>query len=383
LTEMYLTNADPGLHAAAEWLLRTWDKGAWLKQVNDGWAKGKKQRTKRLEGIGQALAKDKEKAPPQWYVNMQGQTMVVIPGPVEFLMGSPPTEAGQLDQERQHKRRIGRNFAVDAKAVTLAEFQRFDPEYGGDIKKYAPTGVCPVLGTTWFQAAEYCNWLSKQEGLPDTEWCYEPLVDPKSLPALAASSAGLCGSAFGPLSAAPGIFPGRTDPEFKAGMRLAPNYLRRTGYRLPTEAEMEFITRAGALTSRYYGETEDLLPKYSWYFANGKERSWPVGSMKPNDFGFFDAQGNVFTWCQEAFSSYYKEKDDKAIEDSERNLLVDLSSRVLRGGSFINQASSVRSSYRDFNAPSNRSGLDGFRVVRTLPLGSFTALPATPEGGRK
>ena len=46
----------------------------------------------------QALAKDKEKTPPQWYVNGQGQTMVVIPGPVEFVMGSPPTEEGRLDR---------------------------------------------------------------------------------------------------------------------------------------------------------------------------------------------------------------------------------------------------------------------------------------------
>ena len=314
--------------------------------MNDEWAKDQEQQKRRLDSIGQALAKDKEKAQPQWYVNTQGQTFVVIPGPVEFMMGSPPTEAGRLDQERQHKRRISRHFAVAAKSVTLAEYQRFDPEYGGDTKKWSWRDDCPVLATTWFQAAEYCNWLSKQEGLPDTEWCYEPLVDPKALPVLAASSVGLCGSAFGPLSAAAGIFPGRTEPEFKAGMRLAPNYLRRTGYRLPTEAEMEFVTRAGAMTSRYYGETEDLLPKYAWYLANGKERSWPVGSLKPNDFGFFDAQGNVFTWCQEAYADYPTAKDKDVIDDNERKLVVDLNSRVLRGGSFIDQASNVRSSFR-------------------------------------
>ncbi len=73
--------------------MRTWKQEAWLKQVNDEWAKDKEQREKRLEGIEQLLAKDKEKTPPQWYVNGQGQTMVVIPGPVEFVMGSPPTEA--------------------------------------------------------------------------------------------------------------------------------------------------------------------------------------------------------------------------------------------------------------------------------------------------
>ena len=99
LQDMYRTDADPGLHAAAEWLLRTWKQEAWLKQVNEEWAKDKEQREKRLDGIKQLLAKDKEKTPPQWYVNGQGQTMVVIPGPVEFVMGSPPTEAGRHDDE--------------------------------------------------------------------------------------------------------------------------------------------------------------------------------------------------------------------------------------------------------------------------------------------
>ena len=58
-----------GLHAAAEWLLRTWKQEAWLKQVNEEWAKDKEQREKRLEGIEQLVTKDKEKTPPQWYVN--------------------------------------------------------------------------------------------------------------------------------------------------------------------------------------------------------------------------------------------------------------------------------------------------------------------------
>src|SRR5208337_5009749 len=96
------------LHAASEWLLRQWKHEAWLKQVNEEWAKDKKQREKRLDGMKQLLTKDKEKTPPQWYVNGQGQTMVVIPGPVEFMMGSPPTEKDRFENEPQHKKRIGR-----------------------------------------------------------------------------------------------------------------------------------------------------------------------------------------------------------------------------------------------------------------------------------
>ena len=65
--------------------------------------------------------------------------------------------------------------------------------------------------------------------------------------------------------------------------RLKANYLSLTGYRLPTEAEMEYATRAGALTSRYFGETEDLLAKYAWYFMNSRKRTWPVSGLKPNN----------------------------------------------------------------------------------------------------
>ena len=86
--------------------------------------------------------------------------------------------------------------------------------------------------------------------------------------------------------------------------KLKENYLSLTGYRLPTEAEMEYATRAGAVTSRYYGETEELLAKYAWYRRTRRRQTWPVGSLKPNDLGLFDVQGNVFTWCQESYKDY-------------------------------------------------------------------------------
>src|SRR5262249_58836772 len=89
LQDMYRTATDPGLHAAAEWLLQTGKEEGWLKQVKEGGAKKKKQRRKGLQRMEKLVTKEKEKAPPQWYVNGQGQTMVVIPGPVAFVMGSP------------------------------------------------------------------------------------------------------------------------------------------------------------------------------------------------------------------------------------------------------------------------------------------------------
>ena len=72
------------------------------------------------------MTKDKEKTPPQWYVNGQGQTMVVIPGPVEFVMGSPPTEEGRQAAASAAQEADRRTFALAAKPVTVDQYRRFD-----------------------------------------------------------------------------------------------------------------------------------------------------------------------------------------------------------------------------------------------------------------
>jgi formylglycine-generating enzyme required for sulfatase activity len=345
LQEIYRTASDPGLHAACEWLLRRWKQEAWLTQVNKEWAKDKEQREKRLEGIGKLLAKENEKTPPQWYVNTQGQTFVVIPGPVMSTMGSPPTEKDRAGNETQHQRRISRTIAIAATAVTKEQFLRFQPKFGHNQMMRYPEPTCPIGGVKWYEAAAYCNWLSKEEGIAEAQWCYE-----------------IKGNA----------------------VKLKAKYLSLSGYRLPTEAEMEYATRAGALTSRYYGETEELLPKYAWYDKNSQERTWPVGSLKPNDLGLFDVQGNLFTWCQESYKQYPAGKGDEAVEDQEDGLVVtSTDSRVLRGGSFLSRASVVRSANRFDSVPTLRNYSVGFRPARTLLLGSFTALPPTAEGGRE
>jgi eukaryotic-like serine/threonine-protein kinase len=327
LQAMYRTAADPGIHAATEWLLRTWKQEAWLIQVNEEWAKEKEQREKRLDVIERMLAKEKEKTPPQWYVNGQAQMMVVIPGSVEFVMGSPPTEAGRHDDEVQHKARIDRTVALAAKPVTVEQFRRFEKGYKPP-PVYTRTAEFPVVSISWYMAAKYCNWLSTVEGIPEDQWCYEIRGDE---------------------------------------IALRSNYLSLTGYRLPTEAEMEYATRARTVTSGYYGETDELLPKYAWYNKNSQAKSWPVGSLKPNDLGLFDVQGNVFTWCQESFKPYPSVNGEEAAEDQEDGLMVSNAvGRVLRGGSFDAQASYVRSASRINNVPTFRAYDFGFRPARTI-----------------
>ena len=87
---------------------------------------------------------------------------------------------------------------------------------------------------------------------------------------------------------------------YDEGMTIPADVLQRTGYRLPTEAEWEYACRAGAVTSRYYGHSIDLLGAYAWYQANSKEHAWPCGSLLPNDLGLFDMLGNVYEWCQDS-----------------------------------------------------------------------------------
>jgi formylglycine-generating enzyme required for sulfatase activity len=110
-----------------------------------------------------------------------------------------------------------------------------------------------------------------------------------------------------------------------------------------------------------------------------------VGSKKPNDLGLFDLHGNVYTWCQEGYKGDNPApKGGGAFEDKEDVLSINkTTSRVLRGGSFIVRASVVRSADRLWGVPTGRNHHVGFRPARTLPLDGFTALPLTPEGGRK
>ena len=95
-----------------EWLLPRWDDEAWLNKVNVAWVKDKQEREKRLAEIEKTTAKEKT---PRWYVNGQGQTMIVLPDAGRpFTMGARPLEADRLGLGPPHPMRIRRTFAVSA-----------------------------------------------------------------------------------------------------------------------------------------------------------------------------------------------------------------------------------------------------------------------------
>jgi formylglycine-generating enzyme required for sulfatase activity len=71
-------------------------------------------------------------------------------------------------------------------------------------------------------------------------------------------------------------------------------YCEFAGARLPGDSEWEYAARAGAATRHYWGDTID--GRYLWYRANSKDRPQPVGRKRPNAWGLYDVEGNVWEW---------------------------------------------------------------------------------------
>jgi formylglycine-generating enzyme required for sulfatase activity len=268
----------------------------------------------------------------------------------EFSMGSPSTEPGRSVAEVQHRVRIPRAYAVATTEVTNDQFARFlaaVPDYGarwkrataarfGDPPRFARvsrTPDSPQVGVSWYDAARYCNWLSELAGLPKDQWVYPDSIDPER------------------------------------GLELPRNYLHRTGYRLPTEAEWEYAARAGTTTAWHFGDDRGLLAEYAWYDANTNgERIYPVAQRKPNQWGLFDMLGNVWEWTLDRRLPYPTDgrvTDD--VEDRALRVSNDVA-RTRRGGSFAYEWFTVRSAHRGdttYFPNQTRDGV-GFRIARTM-----------------
>jgi formylglycine-generating enzyme required for sulfatase activity len=315
LVEAYRDDPDAGIHGAAEWTLRRWKQG------------------KKLEAVHAELMKVKDRGDHRWYMNGQGQTFAVIDGPVEFSMGSPPTDPERFDDELRHRERVPRRFVIAAREVSVEQYQAFVKENVDHAHhdRYSPDPDCPMNDVSWYHAAAYCNWLSRTEGLPE---CYEP----------------------------------NDQGKYAEGMRIKADALKLSGYRLPTEAEWEYACRAGAETSRYYGTSVELLGSYSGYVTNSQDRTRPCGSLLPNDLGLFDMLGNVYEWCQDSYKPYPQGNDDDKTDNTNLlSVILDKDPRLLRGGAFFYPAGIVRSPNRYRIVPWYHDFDSGFRPARTYP----------------
>jgi len=254
-----------------------------------------------------------------------------------YLMGSE--DEGSYEKPL-HYVKISYDFHISRHEITLADYRQFMRDSGKtdglnwagrscpfSYKENFPiTGFRfgrmdnqPVIGVSWFGAMDFCAWLTQRE--------------------------------------------------MKAG-RLRQGY----HYRLPTEAEWEYAARAGTATRYHWGDDWDCSMAMAENDTKSSENACvrfyrsrktdvnttaPVGSFKPNMWGLFDMNGNVWEWCLDWFDAgAYKSTDTTDPSGPSAG-----DQRVIRGGSWLNAANECSSSFRGRSTPDKHHSTIGFRVV--------------------
>jgi formylglycine-generating enzyme required for sulfatase activity len=151
-------------------------------------------------------------------------------------------------------------------------------------------------------------------------------------------------------------------------------------YRLPSEAEMEYATRAGTTTLRYWGSNIDdacayeniadeslkKTTKFNGLTANCNDgygyQTAPVDEFKPNPWGLHNVLGNVLNWTEDCYVDNYR----SVPTDGSPNESGPCTQRVVRGAAYYSTPEDVRSAVRGGRAPGSRSDALGFRVVKTI-----------------
>lgn len=226
--------------------------------------------------------------------------MVAI-APGVFQMGSPSNEVGRGDDEGPvHLVHISYQLWVSKYPITLAEWKHFVRATGhhdnSDCVKEKQADKEPVICVSWQGAQDYAAWLTRKSG---------------------------------------------------------------QHYRLLSEAEYEYVTRAGTQTAYFWGSTPTGLSQYS--HDNIKKGKTPVGSHEPNFFGLFDLVGNVNSWTQDCYRDSY---DGAPTDGSPRDGSKDCS-HVIRGGSWADFPRWLRSAARGWaDGDGGSSGIIGFRLAR-------------------
>jgi formylglycine-generating enzyme required for sulfatase activity len=233
----------------------------------------------------------------EWFKDHEhGPELVVVPA-YWFSMGST-----DYDLEKPvHKVTIPSPFAVGRFPVTFAEWDACVAD--GGCKSYRPADQGwgrdrrPVIYVSWHDAKLYIDWLNAKTGKT---------------------------------------------------------------YRLLSEAEREYVTRAGTTTPFWCGA--GITPQQANYAGN-RRQTVPVDSFEANPWGLFNVHGNVSEWCEDVWHSDY----NGAPTDGSAWLQGGVGSlRVLRGGSWISFPDDLRAAYRYGGLSGGRDDYLGFRLARTL-----------------
>jgi formylglycine-generating enzyme required for sulfatase activity len=161
----------------------------------------------------------------------------------------------------------------------------------------------------------------------------------------------------------PSRFDGCRRPVERVSWHEAAEFCRRLSeregrpYRLPSEAEWEYVCRAGSATAFCFGDEEGQVGHYAWYGGNSGESTREVGLKRPNAWGLFDVHGNVWEWCLDWYAGYEPDAADDPTGPPGGTF------RVVRGGSYFDHPSPMRCASRGRSLPSVRADDHGFRVV--------------------
>ncbi len=265
--------------------------------------------------------------------------------PGTFLRGAPEDEWGYSDFELQHPVQLTRGFLVMQTEVTQGLWQEV---VGNNPSANAECGAdCPVESVNWYEAMEFANRMSLRDGL---EPCYPSR---------------LCGGELGG-----GLGFQCFDIEFVG--------LDCEGYRLPTEAEWEYVARAGTLTATYLGDYDrpgdtcerfTVLDEMGWTCGNSEGMTHPVAQLRVNPWGLYDVFGNVREWIHDCAGDLYQA--DLVVDPTgyESNLGRCVQ-YIRRGCSYESGEGTCRAAYREGSDGTRRSSFYGIRLVRTfLPGG--------------
>ncbi|MBN1619982.1 formylglycine-generating enzyme family protein [candidate division WOR-3 bacterium] len=238
-----------------------------------------------------------------------------------FLMGSDTSEPGHCpDEDPVHSVCLS-SFYVSKREVRNAEYRQFcdfnayqyppDPGFPGMSSYFDSFPDYPVVMVSWFDAARFCNWLSLAEG-------YEAQYD-----------------------------------------TLTWQCRFTGGYRLPTEAEWEYLARGGLESQYYPWGNQQPTDQCNWSGDPFHEYTAPVVSYDVNGFGLYNTAGNVWEWCNDFYADdYYSSSPFSDPRGPQSG-----SFRVIRGGSWFDSVENVRCAKR---GPSDPSFSDAFIKANTL-----------------
>ncbi|GAB3095918.1 formylglycine-generating enzyme family protein [Lysobacter terrae] len=277
----------------------------------------------------------------------RGPRMVVIPHGA-FRMGAPEEEADSADAERPLRNiRFERGIAVSRTEITVGEFRRFV-----DATRYRARSTRRGYSTIYdersgnFTRAGNVDWRDDYVGRPAAD----------------------------------------TMPVLHVSARDAAHYAewlsQQTGqrYRLPSEAEFEYMLRAGSASRYPWGEgapaqgagnftgARDVSPngrRWSNAFPGYGDGAWgpaAVGSYQPNRWGVHDLTGNVSEWVDDCWHSNFR----RAPRDGRPWVNPGCRNQVVRGGSWASSPAQTRSAWRQGTDVNNTSARVGFRVVRDI-----------------